>query len=74
MKLVDLIEWRFDHVRKCFIKTATHNRGVPPAIAHANKKALEQRSSLHTRFTTPPHGTYNNINKFKYHGKKAVKT
>lgn len=66
-KLFDLVEFRFDHERKKFLKTETHKTNLPKAICYAEKKKIEflRPTSLHTRFRVVPNGAYQYSNEFK---------
>jgi hypothetical protein len=56
MQLYDLIEFQFDHVRKCFVKKQTHKTNLPKAICYSEKKKLVKTASLHTRFSVVKNG------------------
>lgn len=72
-KLKDLVEFRFDHQLKKFVKVATHKTNVPSAIAYSEKKKIEMLNprSLITRFRVVDNGTFQYTNQFK--SKKKLK-
>lgn len=71
-QLWDLVEFRWDHQSKCFIKKETHITNLPKAICYAEKKRLEKNASLHTRFRVVKNGETQYTNTFKK--KKNIKT
>lgn len=66
-KLVDLVEFRFDHKRSAFVKQQTHCTNVPEAIAYAKKRSLEFMvpKNRHIRYKVVPNGELQYINSFK---------
>lgn len=71
-KLYDLIEYRFDYIKKVFVKVQTHKYNVPMAIAKSEKAKIMFHTprSLYTRFRIVRNGTLQYTNQFK---KKIVK-
>lgn len=65
--LHDLVEFRFNHQRKIFVKHETHKTNVPKAICYAEKKKIEflRPTSLHTRFRVVKNGQLQYSNTFK---------
>lgn len=66
IKLYDLIEYRYDYIKKAFIKIATHKYNVSKAIAYSEKKKIEFLTprSLYTRFKIVLNGTKQYSNQF----------
>jgi hypothetical protein len=66
-KLYDLIEYRFDYIKRSFVKVATHKYNVPRAIAESEKRKILFLTprSLYTRFKIVLNGKKQYSNQFK---------
>lgn len=75
-KLQDLIEFRYDHARKVFMKYQTHITNQPYAICAGKKQKIiaNDRPSLYTRFVIANNGKYQYTNEFKPKKKKNENT
>ncbi len=65
MQLFDLVEFRFDHGRKLFVKQQTHSTNVPRALCYGQKKRLQVGASRTTRFRVVKNGELQYSSQFK---------
>lgn len=67
--LFDLVEFRWNMNKHCFVKTVTHKTNVPASIAYAEKKKIEGYRGIISypapiRFKVVPNGELQYSNKF----------
>lgn len=62
--LYDLVEFRFDHEKKAFVKQCTHMTNVPKSLAYGQKLKLAPHVSRFTRFKVLENGKVQYSNKF----------
>lgn len=61
--LFDLVEYRFDHARRAFVKAQTRLYNQPAALCYGEKKKIRPVSRF-TRFKVVPNGEKQYSNQF----------
>lgn len=71
-KLKDLVEFRYDRIKKAFVKVATHLTNVPDSLAYGTKNRKEAAATMYTVFVVVDNGDLQYSNEFPPHLKRRL--